>query len=58
MEFNDEFMEAVAYCAYAASSDLAAERGAYSTYRGSKWDRGLLPQDTIDLLEKERGSID
>ena len=55
MEFNDEFMEAVAYCAYAASSDLAAERGAYSTYRGSKWDRGLLPQDTIDLLEKERG---
>jgi ribonucleoside-diphosphate reductase alpha chain len=55
VEFNDEFMEAVAYCAYAASSDLAAERGAYSTYRGSKWDRGLLPQDTIDLLEKERG---
>jgi ribonucleoside-diphosphate reductase alpha chain len=55
VKFNDEFMEAVAYCAYAASSDLAAERGAYSTYRGSKWDRGLLPQDTIDLLEKERG---
>ena len=55
VEFNDEFMEAVAYCAYDASSDLAAERGTYSTYRGSKWDRGLLPQDTIDLLEKERG---
>jgi len=55
VEFNDEFMEAIAFYAYAASSDLAAERGAYSSYRGSKWDRGLLPQDTLDLLEKERG---
>ena len=55
VEFNDEFMEAVAYYAYSASSDLAAERGTYSSYRGSKWDRGLLPQDTIELLEKERG---
>ncbi len=55
VEFNDEFMEAIAFFAYSASSDLAAERGAYSSYRGSKWDRGLLPQDTIDLLEKERG---
>ena len=55
VEFNDEFMEAIAYFAYSASSDLAEERGTYSTYRGSKWDRGLLPQDTVDLLEKERG---
>jgi len=55
VDFNDEFMEAIAYHAYAASSDLAAERGPYSSYRGSKWDRGLLPQDTIDLLERERG---
>ena len=55
VEFNDEFMEAICYYAYEASSDLANERGTYSTYRGSKWDRGLLPQDTIDLLEKERG---
>ncbi|MCC5805078.1 MAG: ribonucleoside-diphosphate reductase subunit alpha [Opitutales bacterium] len=55
VEFNDEFMEAVAFYAYEASSDLAAERGAYSTYEGSKWSRGLLPQDTLDLLEKERG---
>ncbi len=55
IEFNDEFMEAIAYCAYSASSELAAERGTYSSYRGSKWDRGLLPQDTIELLEKERG---
>ncbi len=55
VEFNDEIMEAVAYYAYSTSSDLAAERGAYSSYKGSKWDRGLLPQDTVDLLEKERG---
>jgi ribonucleoside-diphosphate reductase alpha chain len=55
IEFNDEFMEAVAYYAYEASSDLAAERGTYKTYKGSKWDRGLLPQDTLDILEKERG---
>ncbi len=55
VEFNDEFMEAIAYYAYSASSDLAAERGTYSSYKGSKWDRGLLPQDTLDLLEDERG---
>jgi ribonucleoside-diphosphate reductase alpha chain len=55
VEFNDEFMEAIAYYAYEASSDLAGERGTYSTYKGSKWDRGLLPQDTLDLLEEERG---
>jgi ribonucleoside-diphosphate reductase alpha chain len=55
VEFNDEAMEAIAYYAYEASSDLAAERGTYSTYQGSKWDRGLLPQDTLDLLENERG---
>ncbi len=55
VEFNDEIMEAVAYYAYEASSDLAAERGKYSTYDGSKWSRGLLPQDTLDLLEQERG---
>ena len=55
VDFNDEAMEAIAYYAYEASSDLAAERGTYSSYKGSKWDRGLLPQDTIDILEKERG---
>ncbi|MEX0330869.1 MAG: ribonucleoside-diphosphate reductase subunit alpha [Puniceicoccaceae bacterium] len=56
VEFNDTFMEAISYYAYEASSDLAGERGTYSSYKGSKWDRGLLPQDTIDLLEKERGT--
>ncbi len=55
VEFNDEMMEAIAYYAYSASSDLAAEVGTYSTYEGSKWSRGLLPQDTVDLLEQERG---
>ena len=55
VEFSDEMMEAIALYAYEASSDLAAERGKYPSYSGSKWDRGLLPQDTIDLLEAERG---
>ena len=55
VEFGDELMEAVAYYAYEASSDLAAERGRYPSYAGSKWDRGLLPQDTLELLEAERG---
>jgi ribonucleoside-diphosphate reductase alpha chain len=55
VDFNDEMMEAIAFFAYEASSDLAAEKGTYSTYKGSKWDRGLLPQDTLDILEEERG---
>ncbi len=55
VDFNDEFMEAIAYYAYNASSDLAAEQGTYSSYKGSKWDRGLMPQDTVEILEEERG---
>ena len=55
VDFNDEAMEAVAYHAYEASSDLAGERGAYASYKGSKWDRGIFPQDSLDLLEQERG---
>ncbi|MDA0183652.1 ribonucleoside-diphosphate reductase subunit alpha [Solirubrobacter phytolaccae] len=55
VQFSDEVAEAVAYYAYEASSDLAAERGTYPSYTGSKWDRGLLPHDTVDLLERERG---
>ena len=57
VEFNDTFMESVAYYAYEASSQLAAERGTYSTYRGSKWDRGILPQDSLELLSQERGEL-
>jgi len=53
--FADQSMEMISYYAILASSELAQEKGAYSTYKGSKWDRGLLPIDTIDLLEKERG---
>ncbi len=55
VEFADRSMEAIAYHAILASTGLAAERGAYQTFPGSKWDRGLLPLDTIALLAEERG---
>ncbi len=55
VDFADESMEVVSYYAILASSELASERGAYSTYKGSKWDRNLFPADTVDMLEKERG---
>jgi ribonucleoside-diphosphate reductase alpha chain len=55
VDFNDEILEAIAYYAYTASAKLAAERGAYQTFKGSKWDRGMLPMDTLNYLEKERG---
>jgi ribonucleoside-diphosphate reductase alpha chain len=53
--FADRSMEAVCYHAYWASTELAAERGRYSSYRGSLWDRGILPQDSLDLLAEQRG---
>lgn len=55
VEFADRSMEAVCYHAYWASTELAAERGRYSSYKGSLWDRGILPIDSLDLLAKERG---
>jgi ribonucleoside-diphosphate reductase alpha chain len=55
VEFADRSMEAVCYHAYWASTELAAERGRYSSYRGSLWDRGILPQDTLDMLAEARG---
>ncbi len=55
VEFADRSMEVISYYAILSSAELAKERGAYSTYKGSKWDRGLLPIDTIKLLAKERG---
>jgi ribonucleoside-diphosphate reductase alpha chain len=55
VDFADQSMEAVCYYAYAASSDLAVERGAYSSYRGSLWERGILPKDALKLLADERG---
>ena len=53
--FADESMEMVSYYAIKSSSDLAAERGAYSSYKGSLWSKGILPLDSVELLKKERG---
>lgn len=55
VEFADRSMEAVCYHAYWASTELAAERGRYSSYRGSLWDRGILPLDSLQLLREQRG---
>ena len=55
VEFADRSMEAVCYYAYWASTQLAEERGRYSSYRGSLWDRGILPIDSLDLLAEQRG---
>jgi ribonucleoside-diphosphate reductase alpha chain len=55
VDFADRSMEAVAYYAYWASSELAEERGRYASYRGSLWDQGILPQDSLGLLREERG---
>lgn len=55
VEFADRSMEAVCYFAYMASTELAEERGRYASYRGSLWDRGILPQDSLEMLRQERG---
>ncbi|MDY7545625.1 ribonucleoside-diphosphate reductase subunit alpha [Glaciimonas sp. CA11.2] len=55
VEFADRSMEVVCYNAYYASTELAEERGRYSSFRGSLWDRGILPQDSLKLLAEERG---
>jgi len=55
VSFADQSMEAVCYYAYWASTELAKERGRYSTYRGSLWDRGILPIDSLELLAEQRG---
>jgi len=55
VEFADRSMEAVCYYAYWASTELAEERGRYASYRGSLWDRGILPQDSLNLLRDQRG---
>ena len=57
VEFADRSMEAVCFNAYWASTELAEERGAYSSFQGSLWDRGILPLDTLRLLEQERGGF-
>ncbi|WP_213361660.1 ribonucleoside-diphosphate reductase subunit alpha [Brachymonas denitrificans] len=55
VQFADQSMEAICYYAYEASSALAEERGRYSSYRGSLWDQGILPLDSLTLLEQARG---
>ena len=57
VQFSDEAMEFISYHAILSSSELAKERGPYESYKGSKWDRGYLPIDTIELLKKERGGF-
>ncbi|AGS06756.1 ribonucleoside-diphosphate reductase subunit alpha [Candidatus Profftella armatura] len=56
IKFADQSMEMICYYAYYASTELAEEKGRYSSYDGSLWDQGILPQDSLKLLEKERGS--
>jgi ribonucleoside-diphosphate reductase alpha chain len=55
IEFADQSMEAVCYYAYWASTELARERGRYTTYAGSLWNQGILPPDTLDMLRRARG---
>jgi len=55
VEFADQSMEAICYYAYWASTELAKERGKYSSYKGSLWDQGILPLDTLNMLSEQRG---
>jgi len=57
VEFADRSMETVCYYAYWASTELAEERGRYASYRGSLWDKGKLPQDTLEMLRESRGGF-
>lgn len=54
LDFADSVMEKISYYAIRASSRLAQERGCYESFKDSKWDRGIFPLDTINVLEKER----
>jgi len=55
VQFADESMEAISYYAISASNALAKERGAYPSFKGSLWDRGVLPIDSLELLQQARG---
>ena len=57
VDFADRSMEAVSYYAIQGSNNLAKERGAYSTYQGSLWSKGILPIDSLDLMEQSRGDF-
>lgn len=56
IEFADRSMEAVSYFAIKASNQLAKERGSYASFEGSLWSKGILPIDSIKLLQKSRGN--
>jgi ribonucleoside-diphosphate reductase alpha chain len=56
VQFADESMELISYYAILASTELARERGTYESYKGSKWSKGLLPIDTIAIVEQQRGA--
>ncbi len=58
VEFADRSMEAISYHAISASVDLAAERGRYPSFEGSLWSKGILPIDSIRLLEEARPGVD
>ena len=55
VQFADTLMEHISYHAIEASADLAKERGAYESFKGSLWEKGILPIDSIKLLEESRG---
>ncbi|WP_024647174.1 ribonucleoside-diphosphate reductase subunit alpha [Pseudomonas syringae] len=55
VQFADTSMEAVSYYAIQASCDLADERGAYETFQGSLWSKGILPLDSQQILIEQRG---
>ncbi len=55
VEFADRSMEHISYEAISASVDLAAERGVYSSFEGSLWSKGILPIDSIEILQQSRG---
>ncbi|OGT45100.1 MAG: ribonucleoside-diphosphate reductase subunit alpha [Gammaproteobacteria bacterium RIFCSPHIGHO2_12_FULL_41_20] len=56
VEFADSSMELISYYAITASTDLAEERGSYTTFQGSLWSQGVLPVDSINILQKHRGN--
>ena len=56
VEFADRSMELISYSAIYASTELSKERGAYESFEGSLWSKGILPKDSIDILSENRGS--
>ena len=54
VDFADESMEVISYYAIETSSNLAVERGTYETFKGSLWDQGILPIDSLEIVAKSR----